>query len=130
MTIGKRIKAAMKRADGGEGINQSELARRLGVKPQAVQSWVRDERPIVPRQARMSSIARVLGVTEGYLYGTESEEKRQEKPESAQQLLHRISAAAPELRPKELAVLRAYLDALILMREDEETARPPKEAKK
>jgi transcriptional regulator with XRE-family HTH domain len=120
----------MKRANGGEGINQSELARRLGVKPQAVQSWVRDERPIVPRQARMSSIARVLAVTEGYLYGTEPEEKRQEKPESAQQLLHRISAAAPELRPKELAVLRAYLDALILMREDEETARPLKEAKK
>lgn len=115
MTIGKRIKAAMRNADGGEGINQSELARRLGIAPQAVQSWVRDKDPVVPRQSRIASIARVLGVTENYLYGTEIEPRQEQLEESGPQLLQRIMGAAPKLTPKEMAVLRAFVDALIVM---------------
>lgn len=118
MTIGRRIRLAMKQADDGNGISQSELARRLNIAPQAVQGWVRDKDPVIPRQSRIASIARVLGVSEGYLYGTEPEKGEDMSPSlPAQQLLQRIVGAAPRLDQKALAVLKAYVDALLVMQE-------------
>jgi transcriptional regulator with XRE-family HTH domain len=42
------------------GLSQSELARQLGVKPQAVQKW---EAGGLPRTHRIEAIANVLGVS-------------------------------------------------------------------
>lgn len=58
---GRRIAKA--RED--KGLNQSELARRLGVTPQSVQAWESGKN--VPRNQKLSSIAEVLGVSVGYL---------------------------------------------------------------
>ena len=120
MTIGKRIRAARLRAD----LNQSEMARRLGIKPQAVQSWERDKKPVTPKPARIPSIARVLGVTESYLYDTEAAASGKPDPDQfgvgtpVKQLLQRIAGAAPRLTPKELEVLRAFIDVLLRIEGD------------
>lgn len=63
--IGKRIAQARERA----GMNQSELARALGVKPQAVQKW---EAGGSPKNDRLASLAAALNVTVGHLIGEES----------------------------------------------------------
>ncbi|WP_430228876.1 LexA family protein [Nitrosomonas communis] len=46
------------------GLNQSELARKVGVTPQAVQSW---EKGVLPRGRKMNDIAAALGTTAEYL---------------------------------------------------------------
>ncbi len=53
------------------GVSQSELARRLGVRPQAVQQW---ESGGLPKTGRLEKIAEVLGTTVAYLFGSESEQ--------------------------------------------------------
>lgn len=59
--IGERITAARESAR----LNQSELARQMGVSPQAVQKWEAGE--TVPRGQRIERLASVLGVAVGYL---------------------------------------------------------------
>jgi len=58
--IWKKIAKAREAA----GMNQSELARSLQLKPQAVQKW---ESGGSPRNARLSEIAQALGVSVAYL---------------------------------------------------------------
>ncbi|MBC2655531.1 helix-turn-helix transcriptional regulator [Pseudomonas sp. MSSRFD41] len=60
-TIGKRI--AQKRELAG--LNQSELARRLGLTPQSVQKWEAEES--TPRGRRLEEIALALSTTTAYL---------------------------------------------------------------
>lgn len=64
-TVGDRIKRARERA----GLNQSELGRRVGVKPQAVQQWESGSNLPADRE-RYIQIAKVLEVTPYWLeYG-------------------------------------------------------------
>lgn len=65
--IGKRIAAARE----AKGMNQSELARALGVTPQAVQKW---EAGGGPRGSRLVQIAEVLKVEIDYLIPTPSKQ--------------------------------------------------------
>lgn len=58
--IGKRIAEARV----AKGMNQSELARALGVTPQAVQKW---EAGGAPKGARLREVAQALGTTVEYL---------------------------------------------------------------
>lgn len=60
-TLGKRI--AHKRDQAG--LNQSELGRRLGVTPQAVQKW--ESEVSIPRGRRLEEIAAALSTTVGFL---------------------------------------------------------------
>lgn len=60
-TLGQRI--ARKREQAR--LNQSELARRLGVTPQAVQKW--EAEVAVPRGRRLDEIAMALSTTVAYL---------------------------------------------------------------
>lgn len=50
--------------------NQSELARRLGVKPQSVQGWLKD---VTPRMDKLEKLAEVTG-RPVYWFFTEQEE--------------------------------------------------------
>ncbi|WP_082818945.1 helix-turn-helix domain-containing protein [Cupriavidus nantongensis] len=54
------IGEAIARAREARGLNQSELARQLGVTPQAVQKW--ESNTTSPRPAKVALIARVLGI--------------------------------------------------------------------
>lgn len=54
--IGERIAALLKE----KGLSQSELARALGLKPQAVQKWVKGGGP---RMTRLGDIATALSIT-------------------------------------------------------------------
>ncbi|MCY1358020.1 helix-turn-helix protein [compost metagenome] len=56
-TIGSRIAAARER----KGLNQSQLSRLLGVRPQSVQAWEADRN--TPRPKRLGLIAAALDVT-------------------------------------------------------------------
>ncbi|MCG9081136.1 LexA family protein [Laribacter hongkongensis] len=58
--IGKRIAEART----SKGLNQSELARLVGVSPQAVQKW---ESGGAPKGARIQAVASALGTTVEYL---------------------------------------------------------------
>lgn len=62
-TTGKRIAIAREE----KGWNQSEFARRLGVKPQSVQAWESGKN--TPRPQKMTVISELLGRTVGYLMG-------------------------------------------------------------
>lgn len=63
MTTGTRIAAARE----AKNLNQSELARALGVTPQSVQAWESDKN--TPRPKRLKEIAAALGVAASYLMG-------------------------------------------------------------
>lgn len=68
MTIGKRI--AQARTDAG--LNQSELAVRIGVTPQSVQHWEHDR--TVPRGKRVEALSKVLGVSQEWItFGSPSD---------------------------------------------------------
>lgn len=68
-TVGQRIRRARERS----GLNQSELARRVGVKPQAVQQWEQDKNYPADRD-RYTQIAKVLEVSPHWLeYGEVSD---------------------------------------------------------
>lgn len=62
-TIGKRIAAAREAV----GLNQSELARALSVKPQSVQAWEADKN--VPRPKKLEAIAAILKTSISHLMG-------------------------------------------------------------
>lgn len=66
-SIGKRIAQARDQ----RGLNQSELARQLGLTPQSVQKWEAGE--TVPRSQKMQELSRILGVPVAYLMEGEGE---------------------------------------------------------
>lgn len=72
-TIGHQIAKARAAA----GISQSELARALQVKPQAVQKW---EAGGGPRHARLTEIAQALGVTVSYLVADDGADQGPSSP--------------------------------------------------
>lgn len=61
-TVAKRIEAALLAKNGG---NQSEMARFIGVSPQAVQKWIAGEAE--PRGQNLKLAAQYLGMTEAVL---------------------------------------------------------------
>lgn len=67
-TIAKRIS----RARELKGLNQSELARRLSISPQAVQNWEAGKSS--PRGERIKETANILGITVEYLLFGEDKE--------------------------------------------------------
>lgn len=75
MSFADKLRAAME----AQGINQSELSRRLGISSQAVNQWLR-EGGTAPRGSRLQEIAGVLGVTVSELLG------EQELPAPAENL--------------------------------------------
>lgn len=81
-TIGKRI--AQKRELAG--LNQSELARRLGLTPQSVQKWESEES--IPRGRRLDEIALALSTTTAYLVAGVNESP---PPRSNAEMLESIS---------------------------------------
>lgn len=56
---GKSIGARIAQHREAKGLNQSELARQLGVTPQSVQKW---ESGGAPRTKRLQEIAAILGI--------------------------------------------------------------------
>jgi len=67
--IGTRIRDALEARNGG---NQSEMARHVGVSPQAVQKWIAGES--VPRGRNLRLASEFLGVSEPYiLFGSDAE---------------------------------------------------------
>jgi len=75
-TLGKRI--AQKREQSG--LSQSELARRLGLSPQAIQKW--ESEVSVPRGRRLDEIAGALSTSVGFLVTGEAAAEAQRKIES------------------------------------------------
>lgn len=66
------ISGRIKDAREVRGITASELARLVGVTPTAVWNW--EKNSITPRRPALEAIAKVLGVTTGFLvYGVEAE---------------------------------------------------------
>ena len=66
--MAKRISDLLLAKNGG---NQSELARYVGVSPQAVQQWISGETS--PRGKNLTKLAEFLGVTPARIqYGTEN----------------------------------------------------------
>ncbi|WP_369326528.1 helix-turn-helix domain-containing protein [Alcaligenes nematophilus] len=63
---GKSIGARIAQHREAKGLNQSELARQLGVTPQSVQKW---ESGGAPRTKRLQEIAAILGVRVADLVG-------------------------------------------------------------
>ena len=60
-TIGERIAQRREAA----GLNQSELGRRMGVTPQAVQKW--EAGISTPRNSKLGELAAILGTSKGFL---------------------------------------------------------------
>lgn len=73
MEIGERIKKAREKL----GFNQSELARRLNIKPQAVQAWEAGKNG--PSRKSIQLLSRVLGVSANWLEFGNSDQIEYEK---------------------------------------------------
>lgn len=66
MSLSKRIAEARKAA----GLTQTEVARRLGIRPQSVQAW--ESGVSAPRARRLSELAQVLDVPEAFFFAAEN----------------------------------------------------------
>lgn len=77
----KRIPERIAEAREALGINQSELARRLAVTPQAVQSW--EAGKAIPRPQRLVQIAEALGISASALLDGLSDDAIESAPTGA-----------------------------------------------
>lgn len=77
MSLSKRIAEARKAA----GLTQTEVARRLGIRPQSVQAW--ESGVSAPRARRLTELARVLEVPEAYFFESEVTDAGGQLPSSA-----------------------------------------------
>lgn len=67
-TLGKRIRDVRLRY----GMSQAELARRIGITPQAMNAI--ENESVDPRASRVAAIARILRVSSDYLLGLRDDE--------------------------------------------------------
>ena len=89
--MGKRIERLLAKKNGG---NQSELARFVGVTPQAVQQWISEETS--PRGKNLEKAAEFLGVTPAELrFGDQANTEPAGQP-------------ANELTPRQQALLGLF----------------------
>ncbi|MDQ6988291.1 MAG: helix-turn-helix transcriptional regulator [Mariprofundaceae bacterium] len=73
--VGKRIQQARLAV----GLNQSQLALKLNIKPQSVQNWERGRS--LPKTARIEEVATVLHVTSAWLLLGDKKDTMQEHAE-------------------------------------------------
>lgn len=76
MSFKDRLKQARKAST--PKVTQAELAKEVGVTPQAVSGWERGE--AMPEPDNIAKIANFLGVSAGYLLGSEDEDGRRPDP--------------------------------------------------
>lgn len=76
MSFKDRLKQARKAST--PKVTQAELAKEAGVSPQAVSGWERGE--AMPEPEKIAKIANFLGVTAGWLLGSEDADGRREPP--------------------------------------------------
>lgn len=104
--IGMKTGDRIAKARAAKGMSQSELARALGVKPQAVQAW--ESGRTAPRSSRLQQVAQLLNVSIGHLLcepddGVSKDTKRQAQQSSfALETLKNLQGVAT---PRTLAVL-------------------------
>ena len=80
MSLSQRIAEARKAA----GLTQTEVARRLGIRPQSVQAW--ESGVSAPRARRLTELAQVLEVPEAFFFaegGGEGDSVRKLSPAGA-----------------------------------------------
>lgn len=98
------------------GLSQSELARRLGIKPQSVQAW--ESGVSAPRARRLSQVAEVLGVPESFFFQEAKEARERAEPggmlPSATAIADRLVALAEagKLDQHAVAVMGELLELL------------------
>lgn len=95
-TLGERIAAARKHAVGGKRFTQAQVALELGVSPQAVSGWERDEAQ--PELKHITKLADMLGTSINWLMNAEGN--------PARDYLDKLIAEAPP-RPADASVRRA-----------------------
>lgn len=80
----QRLDEAMRK----RGVNQSELARRLHVKPGTVNQWFRGKRPAQPKAEQLAGIPNALGISGHWLLTGDG--TMDDQPEEAQRILGEI----------------------------------------
>lgn len=89
MTLGDRIRQARERV----GLSQIELARRIGLSKNAMNSIETGDTD--PRASRIVAIARELGIsTDTLLLDKQPTTSRERKPTTTRQLTHKAARAA------------------------------------
>lgn len=74
MSIKKRLEQMI----AEKGWNQTDLAFKLGITPQAVQQWLRNENPTTPSQARLRKISEISGYPVHWFSMSDEEIKKDE----------------------------------------------------
>lgn len=74
MSIKKRLEQMI----AERGWNQTDLAFKLGITPQAVQQWLRNENPTTPSQARLRKISEISGYPVHWFSMSDEEVKKDE----------------------------------------------------
>lgn len=74
MSIKKRLEQMI----AEKGWNQTDLAFKLGITPQAVQQWLRNEKPTTPSQARLRKISEISGYPIHWFSMSDDEIKKDE----------------------------------------------------
>lgn len=74
MSIKKRLEQMI----AEKGWNQTDLAFKLGITPQAVQQWLRNEKPTTPSQARLRKISEISGYPVHWFSMSDEEVKKDE----------------------------------------------------
>lgn len=103
-TVGERIRRARERA----GLNQSELARRLGIRPQSVQQW-ESELNQPKGHKRYEAIGKVLGVSPQWLEYGEDAKLPAIDVSLLQRLIEVVEAAETELGVETTPAQRAQI---------------------
>ncbi|MBP3703382.1 MAG: helix-turn-helix transcriptional regulator, partial [Lachnospiraceae bacterium] len=83
MDLGSRILEQRQ----GKGMTQEELAVRIGVTPQALSKWERNQS--LPDTALLADLCRVLGVSADYLLSTERQKITENEDSQAEDIIRK-----------------------------------------
>ena len=102
--FGKRLVAAREAA----GLNQRELADKLGISQRALSWWERE--PVALKPEQLAALAEALGVTADYLLGRDSGKKRGTGPTGkARKIFEAVSQLPRHHQKKIVDVVESFV---------------------
>ena len=96
------------------GLDQKDLAQKLGVHPQVITAWKNEKKPSKSYRKYVDAIAELFGTTSDYLL---TGEKEKPAPETVGELRSEVSQLFGDLTPEEWKQVAAFAAGLKAGRE-------------
>ena len=94
------------------GLEQKDLARKIGVHPQVITAWKNQEKPSKSYRKYVDSIAEILGTTSDYLLTGQKENPAPKMEDGIDENINRLLDVLGDLTPEEQRQVIAYAQGI------------------